>query len=94
MQILGRETRLIMGKVKVANLSNLLLSSFIVLQFCSHLLEFSKKSPKYINSGKFTYFAFPSFPLFPWLSIIHWEHELVYYFTETETLLWGINNYY
>lgn len=42
MQIFGRETRLIMGKVKVANLSNLLLSSFIVLQFCSHLLEFSK----------------------------------------------------
>ena len=34
MQIFGRETRLIMGKVKVANLStcNLLLSSFIVLK--------------------------------------------------------------
>ena len=71
MQIFGRETRLIMGKVKGANLSNLLLSSFIVLQFCSHLLEFSKKVPNTSIQEEFTYFEFQSFPLFPRLSLIH-----------------------
>lgn len=79
MQIFGRETRLIMGKVKVANLSNLLLSSFIVLQFCSHLLEFSKNQSQIYQFRK---------------SLLTLNSQVSHYFPDypsyTESMSWSI----
>ena len=79
MQIFGRETRLIMGKVKVANLSILLLSSFIVLQFCSHLLEFSKNQSQIHQFRK---------------SLLTLNSQVSHYFPDypsyTESMSWSI----
>lgn len=101
MQIFGRETRLIMGKVKVANLSNLLLSSFIVLQFCSHLLEFSKnqsqihqfrKSLLTLNSQVSHYF--PDYPSYTEHESMSWSITLLKQKLYFGALIIIIINYY